>query len=69
LQLDFPNLPYLIDGDFRLTGSRAIYYYIIEKAKRGEELLGKHFRERARILNVTEVVLDVLDRIEHLIYN
>lgn len=69
LHLDFPNLLYLIDGDFRLTESRAIYYYIIERAKRGEELLGKDFRERARILNVVEVVLDMLHRIEHLIYD
>ena len=28
LQLDFPNLPYLIDGDVRITQSSAILRYI-----------------------------------------
>ena len=31
LGLDFPNLPYLIDGDFKLTESNAIQRYIIKK--------------------------------------
>lgn len=32
LGLDFPNLPYLIDGDFKLTESSAIEKYIIERS-------------------------------------
>ena len=28
---DFPNLPYLIDGDVAITESSAIYRYIINK--------------------------------------
>ena len=30
--LDFPNLPYLIDGDFNLTETTAIAYYIIGRS-------------------------------------
>ena len=29
LGFDFPNIPYLIDGDFKLTESIAVYKYII----------------------------------------
>lgn len=32
LQLDFPNLPYLIDGDLRMTQSMAIILYLAEYA-------------------------------------
>lgn len=31
LGLDFPNLPYLLDGDIKLTESRAIYRYLGKK--------------------------------------
>ena len=34
IDLKFPNLPYLIDGDFSLTESQAIPYYIALKANR-----------------------------------
>ena len=37
--LDFPNLPYLIDGDYNLTESHAIYRYICNKYR--PDLLGK----------------------------
>lgn len=29
--MDFPNLPYIIDGDFKLTESKAVAEYIIRK--------------------------------------
>lgn len=38
LGLDFPNLPYFMDGDFCMTESLAIHRYIADKWK--PELLG-----------------------------
>ncbi|VDL65089.1 unnamed protein product [Hymenolepis diminuta] len=35
LGLDFPNLPYYIDGDFKLTQSSAILEYIADKHDMG----------------------------------
>lgn len=40
LGLDFPNLPYLIDGNVKLTESEAIMDYLIYKLNK-TELLGK----------------------------
>lgn len=39
LGLDFPNIPYLIDGDVKITESSAIPVHLIKKHKRNE-LLG-----------------------------
>uniref|UniRef100_A0A8C3EZ05 glutathione transferase n=1 Tax=Chrysemys picta bellii TaxID=8478 RepID=A0A8C3EZ05_CHRPI len=36
LGLDFPNLPYLIDGQTKLTQSNAILRYVARKHKMGE---------------------------------
>ena len=45
LGLDFPNLPYYIDGDFKLTESAAIIKYIA--AKYDAKLLGRTTEEIA----------------------
>ena len=45
MNLDFPNLPYLIDGDFKLTETIAIQMYIAQKWK--PELLGSTPQEHA----------------------
>jgi len=45
-QLDFPNLPYLVDGDFHLTESLAIPLYIANKAG-ASDLFGKAGPEKA----------------------
>lgn len=40
LGMEFPNLPYLINGDFKLSESTAIAKYIIKKSKK--DLAGKN---------------------------
>ena len=34
LGFDFPNLPYIIEGDFKLTESKAVYRYIIQRSNK-----------------------------------
>jgi glutathione S-transferase len=58
LGFDFPNLPYLINGDFKLTESIAIARYIIRKSNK-PELLGKNVEDEAKI----EMILSLLDDI------
>lgn len=58
LGFDFPNLPYLIKGDFKLTESQAIAKYIINKSDK-KELLGKTEEDKARV----DMVISMLDDI------
>ena len=44
---DFPNLPYLIDGDLKLSESEAIFRYISNKYN--PELLGKNTEDKAKV--------------------
>ncbi len=48
LGLDFPNLPYLIDGDLKITESSAIERYIIERSE-NKDLLGKNIHDSAKV--------------------
>jgi glutathione S-transferase len=48
LGFDFPNLPYLIDGDFKLTESAAIAKYIIKRSGK-TELLGKTLQDQGKV--------------------
>ncbi len=57
-QLDFPNLPYLIDGDFSLTESCAIPIYLINKAGK-TELLGKDAKDQAIVCEIEGVLTDI----------
>ncbi|CAF1256876.1 unnamed protein product [Adineta steineri] len=52
--LDFPNLPYLFDGDLKLTQSRAILYYIGRKTN----LMGKIPAEEAHVMMLCEQAHD-----------
>ena len=47
LGLDFPNLPYLIDGEVKLTESLAIHRYLANKHQ--PELLGASPQQRAEV--------------------
>ena len=68
LGLDFPNLPYLIDGDFKLTESTAINRYIILQSGHSE-LLGKTTKDRARVDNLLGVLKDAVKEIRALFWN
>lgn len=57
LNLDFPNLPYLIDGKLRFTESQAIMRYVCNKWN--PELLGKTLEDKAHVDMLTGVVKDV----------
>ena len=58
LHLDFPNLPYLIDGDVKLTESSALPIYIVGKAGR-KDLLGNNIAETAQIRQIEGVLSDL----------
>ena len=54
----FPNLPFLIDGDFVLTESNAICQYLIQKSGK-TDLLGKTFADQARLRQIDGVLMDI----------
>ena len=54
--LEFPNLPYIIDGDVKLSESKAVYTYLCDKF--APELLGKNATERARVFMLQSVIAD-----------
>lgn len=55
--LDFPNLPYFIDSDLRITEHMAIHQYIADKWM--PELLGKSLAQRAKVDMLAGVVWDL----------
>ena len=57
LKTNFPNLPYLIDGDKVITESEAISLHLILKANR-TDLLGTTSEERVQIAQLRGVLLD-----------
>ena len=56
LGFDFPNMPYLIDGDYKLTESVAVIKYISKSFK--PELLGKNIRDQGLVENILGVWTD-----------
>ena len=57
LGLQFPNLPYFLDGELKLTETNAIMKYIA--AKYGPDLLGKDAAQIAKVEMVSNVVGDL----------
>lgn len=53
--LDFPNLPYLFDGDLKITQSKAILYYLGRKFN----LMGKTPAEEAHVMMLCEEAHDL----------
>ena len=68
LGFDFPNLPYLIDGDLKLTESSAIHRYIIERSEH-KDLLGKNLKDSAKVNNVVGVMDEVRQNIAKLFFD
>jgi glutathione S-transferase len=58
LHLDFPNLPYLLDGTMKVTESRAIMKYLSRTRK--PELLGKTIEAQTQIDTVDNFMYDLL---------
>lgn len=68
LGIPLANLPYLIDGDFKVTESRAINLYIVLRSGK-KELLGKDIKDQARVESVIGVVTDIKNLFRPLIVN
>jgi glutathione S-transferase len=58
LKTDFPNLPYIIDGDVVMSESAALMHYLALKGKR-EDLLGKNTAQRVEVTTILGVLQDV----------
>jgi glutathione S-transferase len=58
LGLDFPNLPYLIDGDLKITESHAMIRYIANKYG-GDGFTGKDAKDKAQVDMLMGVVSDI----------
>ena len=54
----FANLPYLVDGDFKVTESSAIPVYLAHKAGR-TDLLGEGHQEQAQVRQIEGILNDV----------
>ncbi|CAI2379586.1 unnamed protein product [Moneuplotes crassus] len=54
LGLDFPNLPYLVDGDFKMTETVPIMFYIAEKYK--PELIGETAKDKGTIKMLMNII-------------
>ena len=68
LGLDFPNLPYIIDGDFKFSESKAVHYYAIKKSGK-TDLLGKNLQDETIVVQLGGVLEDALKGFIPLFFN
>ena len=68
LGLDFPNLPYLVDGDLKISESEAIERYIIAKSGH-KDLLGKNAHDAAKVDEVIGVFGDLRTNLYKLFFD
>lgn len=62
LKTDFPNLPYILDGETVVTESEACALYIVQKSKK-LELLGSNAEEIVNITQVKGVLNDAVNNL------
>ncbi|KAF0698372.1 Aste57867_10998 [Aphanomyces stellatus] len=55
LGMDFPNLPYYIDGDLKMSESNAILRHIASK----HDLIGRTDAERATVAQMQDILVDM----------
>ena len=67
LAFDFPNLPYLKDGEYYLSESGAIPVYIAHKANRSD-LVGKDGKDQAIVRQIQGVLGDIKDSVSKIIW-
>jgi len=65
LGLDFPNLPYFIEGDLKLTQSKAIIRYLAGK----HGLVGGSLEEQAQVNMLGDQIADFANEFGELCYN
>ena len=65
LGLDFPNLPYFVDGNIKITQSNAILRHIARK----NGLCGESVEEKARVDMMADCAMDLRNTIVRLVYN
>ena len=66
LGMHFPNLPHLIDGDFKISETVAIIEYLA--LKYNPELLGETLREKGEVKQLGGVILDIKNYMSHSCY-
>ena len=64
----FPNLPYIIEGNLKITESGALRRYIINRSEK-KELLGKDMRDQAIVDNLLGVQEDAAKIIRELYFH
>lgn len=63
---DFPNIPYLIDGELKLTESSAIMKYLVKRSGKNE-LLGKNLQDEGSVESILGVENDILNEMRKLL--
>ena len=58
LGIPLPNLPYLIDGDYKLSETTAIIRYLPRRLEK-PELLGKTIQDQGRVDQILGVLSDI----------
>ncbi|OMJ70527.1 hypothetical protein SteCoe_31482 [Stentor coeruleus] len=67
LGMSFPNLPYFMDGDFKISETMAIAQYIALKYK--PEFVGTTLQEKGLVQQLGGVVLDIKNYMSHSCYS